>query len=447
MITSEDPVERQARAKKELTYQEELKRQIDEKKHKKEMEEHKEAMLKQKELEEYLSVHYQGKVPAHVTKKIRLQKQKLQEKEFELKQYEEGAGRSSPARRTGGSSSFSGSDFGGRGGRRPDPYDRDDLEMPGRMPMRGPGRRGPSPDPDEDFDGPPRRGGGGRRRVDFGRDDDDEDLYGPPPAAPRRAGGGGGHGPDNSRSLRFEDEDNVGLKTSRRAPLEDDYDDPPYRGSPARRGGAPSGGGGDNKWVPQAEYDELSALCDNLLKQQEDMQIELAKSSTGKGRGGKAGPTVRGVGPNGARAKSQQQLHRERPKQGGGAAFGSSRPRSIQANERPGPAAAASRGGGMGRGGQPSPQPCPRLPSGVPLRRQEQDTDEEPGQMDARQRAEAGGASMGRVMMKANEETDSPVRAIFRRLASQGPSWRLQRVSSRLPDLPPRRAAARGGNL
>ena len=57
-------------------------------------------------------------------------------------------------------------------------------------------------------------------------------------------------------------------------------DDPPYRGSPARRGGAPSGGGGDSKWVPQAEYDELSALCDNLLKQQEDMQIELAKCCT-----------------------------------------------------------------------------------------------------------------------------------------------------------------------
>ena len=418
MITSEDPVERQARAKKELTYQDELKRQIDEKKHKKEMEEHKEAMLKQKELEEYLSVHYQGKVPAHVTKKIRLQKQKLQEKEFELKQYEEGAGRSSPARRTGGSSSFSGSDFGGRGGRRPDPYDRDDLEMPGRMPMRGgpARRRGPSPDPDEDFDGPPRRGGGGRRRVDFGRDDDNEDLYGPPPAAPRRAGGGGGHGPDNSRSLRFEDEDNVGPKTSRRAPLEDDYDDPPYRGSPARRGGAPSGGGGDNKWVPQAEYDELSALCDNLLKQQEDMQIELAKSSTGKGRGGKAGPTVRGVGPNGARAKSQQQLHRERPKQGGGAAFGSSRPRSIQANERPGPAAAASRGGGSARsrGGQAKPAAVPKVAFGRAIAETKSKIpDEEPGQMDARQRklVKAGGASMGRVMMKANERDRQPLSA------------------------------------
>ena len=82
MITSENPVERQAKIKKELTYQEELKRQIDEKKHKKEMEEHKEAMLKQKELEEYLSVHYQGNIPPHVTKKIRLQKQKQESKQF-----------------------------------------------------------------------------------------------------------------------------------------------------------------------------------------------------------------------------------------------------------------------------------------------------------------------------------------------------------------------------
>ena len=34
-------------------------------------------------------MHYQGKIPPHVSKKIRLQKQKLQEKEYELKQFEE----------------------------------------------------------------------------------------------------------------------------------------------------------------------------------------------------------------------------------------------------------------------------------------------------------------------------------------------------------------------
>ena len=36
-------------------------------------------------------MHYQGKIPPHVSKKIRLQKQKLQEKEYELKQFEEEA--------------------------------------------------------------------------------------------------------------------------------------------------------------------------------------------------------------------------------------------------------------------------------------------------------------------------------------------------------------------
>ena len=417
MITSEDPIERQAKIKKELTYQEELQKQIDEKKHKKDMEEHKEAMLKQKELEEYLSVHYQGNIPPHVTKKIRLQKQKLQEKEYELKRYEEGEARSSPSHGSK-TSSFGRDNFGGsdsRRGRGADPYDRGDLEMPGRMPVRGGRgmRRQPSPDPDEDFDEPPRRadhrGGGGHQRAGFRREAGEEDLYASPPAAPRvRRGGGPG-----TRALRFEDEDGAGPKTSR-SPVDDDYDDPPYRDSPARRGGRPPSG--SDKWVPQAEYDELSALCDNLLKQQEDMQNELSKASTIKGRGGKAGPVVRGVGPNGARAKSQQQLHRERPKQGGAPAFGSSRPRSIQANERPGPAATSSRtGSARSRGGHTKPAGAPKVAFGRAIAATKSKVpDETPGQLDARQRklVKAGGASMGRVMMKANErETRQPLSA------------------------------------
>ena len=200
------------------------------------------------------------------------------------------------------------------------------------MPIReGSARlRRPSPDPDEDFDGPPRREV--HRKAKFDRESDDEDLYGPPPVAPRRERRDGG---SRGKSIRFEDEDEYSRTKGLRARADDDYDDPSYSGSPSRRDG-------NSKWVPQAEYDELSALCDNLLKQQEDMQSELAKATSAKGRG-KAGPTVRGVGPNGARAKSQQQPHRERSKLGGAPAFGSSRPRSIQANERPGPTAPAPR--------------------------------------------------------------------------------------------------------
>ena len=77
-------------------------------------------------------MHYQGKIPPHVSKKIRLQKQKLQEKEYELKQFEEGSA-SSPARRSKDSSSFERDHFGGssdRGGRDSDPYDWYDRDKP-----------------------------------------------------------------------------------------------------------------------------------------------------------------------------------------------------------------------------------------------------------------------------------------------------------------------------
>ena len=136
--------------------------------------------------------------------------------------------------------------------------------------------------------GPPRREV--HRVAKFDRESDDEDLYGPPPVAPRRERRDGG---SRGKSIRFEDEDEYSRTKGLRARADDDYDDPSYGGSPSRRDG-------NGKWVPQAEYDELSALCDNLLKQQEDMQNELAKATSAKGRGGKAGPTVRGVGPNGA---------------------------------------------------------------------------------------------------------------------------------------------------
>jgi len=408
MMISEDPRERQEKIKRELTYQEELQKQIDEKKHKKEKEEHKEAVLKQKELEEYLSVHYQGKIPPHVSKKIRLQKQKLQEKEYELKQFEEGSA-SSPARRSKDSSSFERDHFGGssdRGGRDSDPYDWYDRDKPRRMPIReGSARlRRPSPDLDEDFDGPPRREV--HRKAKFDRESDDEDLYGPPPVAPRRERRDGG---SRGKSIRFEDEDEYSRTKGLRARADDDYDDPSYSGSPSRRDG-------NSKWVPQAEYDELSALCDNLLKQQEDMQSELAKATSAKGRGGKAGPTVRGVGPNGARAKSQQQLHRERSKLGGAPAFGSSRPRSIQANERPGPTAPAPRSGSAkNRGGQVKSAGVPKVAFGRAISATKSKLPEEtPGQLDSKQRklVKAGGASMGRLMMKANaRETRQPLSA------------------------------------
>ncbi len=399
MNTSEDAVERHAKVKKELTYQEELKRQIDEKKRKKEVEEHKEATLKQKELEEYLSVHYKGNVPPHVAKKVRAQKMKLQEKEYELKVGEE----EGSSEGKGGTQMSERGPFGPQGGRSPhrsrSVYDDAD-DMP---PRRGGPKFDDEPDEDNLY-GPPRalRGGGGRggsgrkslKWADDGADADEEVIGG-------RGGGRRDMGMNRRRNDEFEAEDLS-------------YDEPPLaprggRGSPQRGGGA----GGD-KWVPQAEYDELSALCDSLLKQQEDMQAELTKKGP-VGRGGRTGARGgAGGATGGARAKSQQQLHRERPKPSGPGTFGSSRPNSIQSTSRQPPAAPASARGmrsARERGGQVKPSSTPKVAFGRSIIDNKNKKDqEEGGPMDARQRklVKAGGAAMGRVMMKANERQAAP---------------------------------------
>ena len=62
MHSSENPDEQHAKLTKEMSYQNELRMQIEVKKHAKDLEEHKDKTLKQKELEEYLAVHYKGKV-------------------------------------------------------------------------------------------------------------------------------------------------------------------------------------------------------------------------------------------------------------------------------------------------------------------------------------------------------------------------------------------------
>lgn len=407
MNTSEDADERQAKVKKELTYQEELKRQIDEKKRKKEIEEHKEATIKQKELEEYLSVHYKGNVPPHVAKKVRAQKMKLQEKEYDLKIGDGG----SSGRDRGQDMDFEGPPKGGRGeqfgGRSPPDRSRsiyDDVEDPppgrgasGRQPRGGARFNDEANFDDEDLYGPPRapRGGAGRRSLKWADNADaDEEVI-----------GGRGSGRRSMGVNRHRDDD---------IEADDPYDEPPMaprggKGSPQR------GGGGSEKWVPQAEYDELSALCDSLLKQQEDMQAELAnnaKKNPAGGRTARTVPTARGAATGGARAKSQQQLHRERPKQTGPGTFGSSRPNSIQSTSRQQPSAPTSARGARSardRGGQAKPT----APAKVAFGRSIVDSKskkEDDGPIDARQRklVKAGGAAMGRVMMKANERGAGP---------------------------------------
>ena len=62
----------------------------------------------------------------------------------------------------------------------------------------------------------------------------------------------------------------------------DDDDEPRQHHQPQQRGGGGGGRGGNKKgdqWVAQVEYDELSALCDKLMDQQEELQSELQRQA------------------------------------------------------------------------------------------------------------------------------------------------------------------------
>ena len=71
LVSSEDPRDRAEKHQRDLGYQAMLKEQIEEKRRKKETEEEKEEETKRKELEEYLLVHYNGKIPPGAMPKLK----------------------------------------------------------------------------------------------------------------------------------------------------------------------------------------------------------------------------------------------------------------------------------------------------------------------------------------------------------------------------------------
>ena len=363
MTSSEDPRDRDQKISKDLTYQKMLRAQIEEKKYAKDVEVHEDAMRKQKELEEYLATHYKGKIPPHVTQKVRTDKKKLQDDKYELedrkRQIDSGKGivskPTAPRRQERSFDDFSDDEDFRRGGRR-------------------------------DAGGGSGRGGRGRMNMASERDDD----FG-------RSGGRGGRGGGHSN-------------------FDDDYDsDPdsprgPRGGRVADRHNVPP----KKDWVSQTEYDELSALCDTLLKEKDDLQSDLEKSRTPQRERGGGGmqkrPTVKGVGPDGRvqpRAKSQQQLHRDRPAQNGPGTFGASRPKSIQAVNRRGASAqqevpnTARSTGSMGK---------PSVAFGRIIKATKPNDVSERITGSQKKVMKSGGAATGRLMMKANNESGNSMR-------------------------------------
>jgi len=190
MYTSALPSELSAKARKEQEYQNQLREQIEEKKRKKEDEERKGDELKKKELEEYLRVHYKGKIPDYVIQK--------------LPSYNK---------------------HGGSGGDRS--FDRSNDES-----IYNVGRKASAANDDG---------------ADFGDDD-----YPPPqPRKPARGGRRAVVDDDQELSLDIDDHDMSAASLKRRK----------------------------DKWVSQTEYDELSALCDRLLVQQDTLQSELREQA------------------------------------------------------------------------------------------------------------------------------------------------------------------------
>ena len=194
MNTSALPEEIAAKARKEQEYQAQLRDQIEEKKRKKEDEERKAEDTKKRELEEYLRVHYKGKIPEYVLEKL-------------------------PS----------------KGGKARHSDHRDNDES-----IYTVGHRASAFEEDYDVEVGGGRGGGGPKGL--------------PPRLGRRSQ------PDEEEELTLE--------------LDGDEYDGRGRSGPKRRGDR-DGGGGKSKWVSQTEYDELSALCDRLLAQQDSLQSEL----------------------------------------------------------------------------------------------------------------------------------------------------------------------------
>lgn len=248
MNSSVSNSEQQAKKKKELDYQEALRRQIEENRRKKEEEKRKDDEVKRREYEEFMRMNNRG-----------------------------------------GNSKSGGGDHGSTGGgtaeykKRPvfkgdENDDEDDYPRNGHQRNGGGGGGGlqkkkgiPGLDFSpaavaEDYDLPPKKRGVAPRRG-LNDDDDDVDDYagrgrnsinrGRPEVAPLPVRGGGA-----ARGRGGRDDTD-----------EDMEEDTGYRGKQKR-----SGKGGDLVSIEQ--YDELSALCDKLLAQQENLQAEIEQQAS-----------------------------------------------------------------------------------------------------------------------------------------------------------------------
>lgn len=263
-----DPSERNMQKRKELEYQAALRDQIEENKRKKESEKKELEKTKQKEYDEYL--RSQGRAPQQPSN-ARRSGEKNDPYEDED--------------RFGGSRKEAGKDV----RRRDDDFERehgrngnDDVRDRERERARGRNSRRDFDSDDGDDSSFRRKGPAvinleGRRG---GRDDGDDWT-----AKDRRGGGGGAGGAPPRLSLERRVSP-IAADHERgrggRAPDKNEREvgregrgDRRVAGDKEDREGRGGGGGSQERWVSKMEYDQLTALCDKLMTQQERLQDEI----------------------------------------------------------------------------------------------------------------------------------------------------------------------------
>jgi hypothetical protein len=230
--------------RKEQEYQKQLRDQIAEKKRKKDEEKRGEVKLKQKEMQEYLRGHYKGDIPEHLISALEGNGNDDSDADNDRER-----GRGSPSRETSRHSK------GGVKGRNGDSIGNHREEDRSNCDKRR-GRQ----DRDGDRDRDNQMGQSAGRRVERGRDTNrDRD-------SPRRKGDDRsehddeGQWRDRDQGQGSSGNDSSDSRSSRRGRDKD-------KGKKFQDK--------EGRWVSEAEYGELTSLCDRLMSQQDRLQEEI----------------------------------------------------------------------------------------------------------------------------------------------------------------------------
>lgn len=281
------PSEKALQLKKNREFQAALKEQVEEARRKKEAEKARLEEEKRRELDHYLRHQYKGEVPHYVMEKAR----KPVKRDTDHGSYGNGEEYDSGVNDTNRGAHR------GRGGRRDDYGEHDSHSKMARNAKNV--IRSSMDGSEDDYDAPPTHRAhhnGGPRHGHGGRRDDD--MMSPREPEPRRRGRRGGRSPNGyDHDGSYDSQDNADQGEPKGNILNLLKKDPPRKNRQHMHNDGDSdydsgdGRGGRDRderddrgqhrrrnkdgYVSQREYDDLSALCERLLEQQDSLSSEI----------------------------------------------------------------------------------------------------------------------------------------------------------------------------